>query len=642
VSPPVRTSLTLLAAVLGLALLMLGAFGLARTVGRDRVLGTVTVGSVDIGGLTEDEARAALTSHGDLLATTPVEVGVDSSSQVLNPLAVGFEYDVEGILAEAMSIGREREGGVTAQFRWWLRHFASSESVEPQGSIDPDAAEAVFRAWDDRVIGDPPFPGAVELDGVTPVARYPNAGRQVDRSQAPNALLAAMLDDERSPVTIAVVTWEPELTEADVDEAVGRATLWLAGPVTLSGDGQSVRFSVEDLASAFRSEIRQGSVAEIAFFFDPDAVDGLLAPVREGIERQPVDARLQVEGTSVRVVPGSNGTKVDTAETIRQLELAAQSSGRTGTLPFVEGARPRVTTEALEALDIRHLVSEFTTFHDCCENRVTNIHLIADEVDDVIVPPGAAFGLNAHVGERTEAKGYLPAGTIIGGELEDTIGGGVSQFATTFYNAVYWGGYEDIRHSPHSFYISRYPEGVEATISWPLPELEFRNDGRSGILIKTTYTDTSITVRFYGNNDGRIVRGQHRGGRTSISVVASGGDEARRVSSTTSERFDVTPPPPTDFRGNPELGENQRRVVQSPGDGWSVRVVRTIERRGATTSREWLVRYRPRREIIEVHPCKVPDTSVVCPSVTTTTTLPEETTTTTAPESTTTTAPTPP
>jgi hypothetical protein len=638
VSPPVRTSLTLLAAALGLALLVLGAFGLARSVGRDRVLGTVTVGSVEIGGLTDDEARAALTAQGDLLATTPVDVEIDSTPQVLNPLAVGFEFDTEHVLAEAMTIGREREGGTAAQFWWWLRHFGSSESIEPAGSIDSDAVESVFSAWDDRVIGDPPFPGGVALDGVVPVAQYPKPGRQIDRSQASEVLLAAMLAEERRPVTLPVVTWAPELTEADVDEAVLRAALWLAGPVTLSGDGQSVRLSVEDLASAFRSEIHEGSGADIVFFFDPDAVETFLAPIREGIERRPVEARLQVDGTSVRVVPGSNGTTVDTGETVRQLETAAQSSGRTGTLPFVEGARPQVTTEALEALDIRHLVSEFTTFHDCCESRVTNIHLIADDVDGVIVRPGAAFGLNEHVGERTEAKGYLPAGTIIGGELEDTIGGGVSQFATTFYNAVYWGGYEDIRHSPHSFYISRYPEGIEATISWPLPELEFRNNSRSGVLIKTTYTGTSITVRFYGNNDGRIVRGEHRGGRTSISVVASGGGDARRVSSTTSERFNVTPPPPTEFRGNPELGENQQRVVQSPGDGWSVRVTRTLERGSSSVSREWLVRYRPKREIIEVHPCKVPGTSVVCPSTTTTTTLPE-TTTTLPPDTTTTTTP---
>lgn len=633
---------TRIAASIGLVLLVVaalvvGAFGLARLYGRDTVLGDVTVGSAEIGGLPREDAESALVAYGDGLATRPVTVTLEGETLSVDPLTVGFEFSTEEVLDEAMTIGRDREGGLLSQFVWWIGHFGSSETIEPRATIDEEAADMLFASWDVDVVGNPPSPGGVALDGTTPVAVYPEPGTQIDRLVATGLLHQATLDETRAPVAIPVTTWVPALTDADVDAAVAEAEAWLAGPITLSNDDRSLTFTVEDLASAFVAEVVQQSPAAIELSFDPEVVDDLLEPMRGDVETEPVDARLVVEGTSVRVIPGQNGTAVDAGESTRQLELAVQSPERSGELPFVEGADPDVTTEELESLNITHLVSEFTTYHDCCQDRVTNIHLIADTVDGVIVRPGRSFGLNAFVGQRTEEKGYLPAGTIIGGEIEDTVGGGVSQFATTFYNAVFWGGYEDIAHSPHSFYFTRYPEGIEATISWPLPELEFRNDDADGILIKTTYTDTSITVRFYGNNDGRIIRGSHRNGRTNIEVVARGGEDARRVSADVSERFNVTPPPDTLFRGNPELRENAQNTLQSPADGWSVRVVRTIEQAGRTTSREWLVRYRPKQEIIEVHPCKVPGSGVTCPSATTTTTLPPETTTTTAPETTTTT-----
>ncbi len=166
------------------------------------------------------------------------------------------------------------------------------------------------------------------------------------------------------------------------------------------------------------------------------------------------------------------------------------------------------------------LVSEFTTYHSCCQNRVTNIHLIADAVDGAIVQPGETFSLNERVGKRTTAKGYLPAGAIINGEIvccdsPINIGGGTSQFATTLYNAVFYGGYDEVYHKPHSLYFSRYPLGIEATLGWTGPDVIFRNDTGTPVRIDTSYTSKSITVRLYGNNEGREVTSNVGGWATS-------------------------------------------------------------------------------------------------------------------------------
>ena len=156
------------------------------------------------------------------------------------------------------------------------------------------------------------------------------------------------------------------------------------------------------------------------------------------------------------------------------------------------------------------VVSEFTTFHPAGQARNINIQLIADATDGVVVQPGETFSLNDHVGPRTEAKGYVAAGAIIRGELyccdhPANIGGGTSQFATTLYNAIFFGAYDDVFHRPHSLYFTRYPVVREATLGYPGPDVRFRNDTAYPVTIDTEHTATSVTVRLIGNNEGRSV-----------------------------------------------------------------------------------------------------------------------------------------
>jgi hypothetical protein len=162
--------------------------------------------------------------------------------------------------------------------------------------------------------------------------------------------------------------------------------------------------------------------------------------------------------------------------------------------------------------------------------------------------------------------------------------------------------------------------------------MAFRNNTDRSIMIKTAYTDTSITVRIYGWNDGRIIAGAHRNGSTNFEIIAEGGPEAKVVRGSVSDRTDFTQPT-TEYRPNPELAPDEQVETQSPREGWTVVVTRVIERGGSETEQTWTVRYLAQRQILEVHPCKVPNSGVTCPTTTTLppTTVPPDTTTTSAP-----------
>jgi vancomycin resistance protein YoaR len=122
------------------------------------------------------------------------------------------------------------------------------------------------------------------------------------------------------------------------------------------------------------------------------------------------------------------------------------------------------------------MVSHFRTLYPPGEPRVINIRRAAQLLDGTVLAPGERWSMNSALGRRTRARGFVPAPMISGGVLVNSVGGGISQVATTLYNAAFFAGLRLVAHTPHSFYISRYPMGREATISWGGPELIFQND----------------------------------------------------------------------------------------------------------------------------------------------------------------------
>lgn len=625
----------LLAAVIVVAALFVmlgGAYALTRSASDGEVMGRVQVAGVSIGGLTEAEALGEIRALEEEYLEREIGFSIDASPVSLDPREAGFDIAEEEIVDEALRIGRQGNG--VYQFIWWLRHIFSTEQLRLVGSADEEALHEIFDRWESEVIAMPPSLGAVVLEDGAPQPVYPATGLGLDREASASIINESLLEANPGNDDLPTETIVPRLTRQDIDEAVAEAVELLSEPIRLVYAGEEVVFTPDQLTAAYRSETIAEGTPQIVHSFDPEIIDGYLEPIRANYEAEPVSAEFLITGDAIEIIPGKRGTRIDEDLAAQKLLQAGGTTGRVGQLPIVEDADPEVTTEELEALGIEHLVSSFTTYHSCCEDRVINIQTMADTIDEHIVMPGEEFSINGFVGQRTEEKGYVPAGTIIAGELVDTVGGGVSQFATTMYNAVFWGGYEDITHSPHSYYFSRYPEGIEATVNWRTPELIWRNNTDQAVMIDTQHTGTSITVRIFGDNDGRIVKGEQSGGSTKINVVSQGGPDAHWIEGEVSDRFAFRDPGQPLYRANPELGVDQQNQTQSEREGWSVNVVRRIRRGGTELieEQEWLVTYRPRFAVIEVHPCKVPGTSVTCPTTTTTTTtttIPTTTTTTT-------------
>jgi vancomycin resistance protein YoaR len=168
--------------------------------------------------------------------------------------------------------------------------------------------------------------------------------------------------------------------------------------------------------------------------------------------------------------------------------------------------RDPLSITAAQARRVDSVIGTFTTPYEPGQPRVRNIQRIARAVDGTVVAPGAQFSLNGAAGQRTREKGYVEAPFIADGKIEPSVGGGVSQFSTTLYNAAYFAGLRLDSSQPHSLYIDRYPPGREATLNFGSIDLRWTNDTAAPVVIQTSYTDTSVTVRLLGDNGGRRVR----------------------------------------------------------------------------------------------------------------------------------------
>ncbi len=579
-----RIILYTLGSIVVLGLIAVGL--LAVRTGQEQVIDGYSVNGLDLSGLNRDDALAALKDLEGRMASAPIGIEAGGARFDLLPSEVGFDLD-ENALLDAALAGSSPPSVVEA-VRGWFAAAGPTIALTVSGTVDEQALSRVLDGYE-QALG-AAVEGKITLEGTLPIPQYPRSGQAIDRSTAGPRIAAALFERPRpETVTLDVIEKQPVLSVAAVDRAFDEILLLLDGPITLTRADPDVTLVLNEdqMARALVTRVERSPSPHLAVTLDPAVFDGYLERARTELVSAPESARLFIDDNEkVTVIPGFPGAVIDTDLAIQAAIQAARRPNRTTVLPLQEGVEPEITAEELVGLGGISKISEFTTMHPAGQPRVNNIQLFADHMDGRMLMPGETMSLNETVGMRTLEAGYAPAPTIIKGEIVDTVGGGVSQFATTFYNAVYWAGLEIIEHRPHSYYFSRYPEGIEATISWPMPDLVFRNDTESVVVIKTSYTRDSITVQLYGNNSDRL------------------------ISSQVSGRFAPTEFP-TVYFPNPEVMPWDGEVeTQGGANGWSVKVTRTLTfTDGSTTGQDWTVRYRPWPRHVEVHPCLLPEDS---------------------------------
>ncbi len=480
-----------LVVVLVLALLAVGGYAAAYAVAGDRVPRGTTVAGVDIGGRSPDDAEAALADGLAELDDRPLRVSLGERSTELDPAEAGLSVDVAATVDAA---GAERSWSPGRVLGYW----SGGDDVEPVVDVDAAALAAALADLEEG-LGAEPRDGAVLFADGGVTTRPAEPGRGLEPGSTRAALTAAYLSGD--PVELEITELPPEITDEEVAEAVaGFAEPALSGPVVLRVGGAPLRLEPADYADALAMEARDGRLVPTV---DAAALLPLVDDATAG-DGAPVDARVELVGGRPRVVPAKPGVAFARGDVAAAfLSVVAEPRGEREAEVDGTVRQPGLTTREARALGVREKVSEFTTYYPYAEYRNVNIGRAAELIDGTLLQPGETFSLNDTVGERTRENGFTEGFIISDGIFKEDLGGGVSQMATTTFNAMFFAGLEDVEHKPHSFYIDRYPVGREATVAWGAVDLQFRNDTEHGVLVDAEVTPSTpsaqgvVTVRMY-------------------------------------------------------------------------------------------------------------------------------------------------
>ncbi|MGE3620555.1 MAG: VanW family protein [Acidimicrobiia bacterium] len=487
--------------------LLAGLFGTWAVATSGSDVGTnVELAGTDIGGMSADELAPVVARVAEDFAAAQVEIVTGERTYTTTAAEIGVAVDTEATTLAALATADD--GFVLGRPFRWLGHLFSSRQAHVRFRVDAPTTEQKILELQgaDRV--EPVEPTVELVDGDFRVVPGQD-GRGIDPDRLVEALGRAA-DSGADPLRVEV---EPEAippsgSDEQAEAAAARADALLAEPVEIRTEAGNRTVEPEVLRS-WATLVSTGT--DVAVGLDPAAVAGNLRDLFAGIDGAPKPASFTLEGGNPVVVPDQPG-RVCCGPTPEATILGALESGqRTVEMGLVEGRAAFGVAEA-QQWGITQAVggdnawrngapttgpAGFTTYHSCCEARVTNIHRMADMVRGAVIPPGGTWSINDHVGQRTAAKGFVPAGAIRNGEHVDEIGGGVSQFATTTFNAAYFAGLDIVTYQAHSEYFSRYPIGREATMGYPAPDLRIRNNTPYGVMIWTSYTNTSLTVTMY-------------------------------------------------------------------------------------------------------------------------------------------------
>lgn len=224
----------------------------------------------------------------------------------------------------------------------------------------------------------------------------------------------------------------------------------------------------------------------------PEAPD--LDAIYESCCVSPVDDSLDMEG--YQLVPGTYGCVFDLDEAKK--EIGKAQWGETVSLPM-EYVEPEILGEEVYFRDV---LGTCETRHNDNENRNTNLRLICEILDGMVIEPGEEFSYNDRVGERTPERGFLPAPAYSGNRLIQDYGGGACQGSTTLYNCALLADMEITDRVCHGAAVGYVPRGLDAAVNWATnTDMAFRNTSHFPIKIQAKVEDGYVKMALLGTDE---------------------------------------------------------------------------------------------------------------------------------------------
>jgi len=486
----------LIAAVVGGLLVIVGilyAVGYLAT--GDKVPRKAQISGVAVGGLSRSEAIQKLSVELGPRAAEPLNLTVGDKKAQLKPADAGLAVDY------AQSVDAAG-GGKSLNPRHILRTLTGGSVIEAVVVVDQGKLQTAVGGLA-KTFNHEPVDAAVAYNGTKIKQKQAQEGVALQQDPAAATITRSFLK-VIEPIALPADLTQPAVTNDEADTVVATfAKPVVSAPVKVKVSGAgSFEISPKMLAGSISFIPQDGTLVPA---LDEKKLRRNAGPAIKKVELiEPRNATVRLVNGKPKVIPAVNGTTIAADNLKKAVEpvLIKPAAERTVSVQLT-GEKATFTTKEANKLGIKQVTGQFTTYFPYLPYRNINIGRAAAKINGTVLKPGETFSLNQIVGERTKANGFTEGFIIKDGRFRKELGGGVSQSATTTFNAMFFAGLKDIEHKPHGLFIDRYPPGREATVAWPSLDLKFQNDTKYGVLaqayiVKATPTSRgSITVRMW-------------------------------------------------------------------------------------------------------------------------------------------------
>ena len=550
----------------GAALVML-AGGLAsfRAVYASKIYPNVHIGDVYVGGMTHDEAIAAVEERIDALNTGSIAYHYQSHTWTPALSDVGVTVDVPALVDEALALGRDAKA--TDRLLSTSELIQSDTMVPLRFSVQP----AALSAWLDSVdadINDPAIDATFTAEGgslnITDDATGTGADRDEIVTQINDTLATLAPIDDALPTAVV----PPRITKADLKANEQAVLSIFSNSVTVRFEGEKWEITPEEVSTfmAFHSSVEAGDLQTTVDFDRLELGKFLNQRFAESVNRDPVNAKVQFYGGQLSATSSAEDGK--TLKVTEFANLVAESF--LGNHERVDV--PVITTKAgvrednLESLGIKDRLARVdSNFVNSGESRLTNINTGIRLINNTIVAPGEEFSFNRAVGPIDGNPEFVGGQGIVAGVIQDEFGGGICQVVTTAFRAAIFAGLPITQWHAHTYRLSGYEldgwgAGFDASILQPSWEsdlekwadLRFENNTQNFILISSWSENGIHIMEIYGTDDGRTVE----------------------ISDTTT--WDVPPSDDNKWNVQDELAPGTNYISAYPLDGFGASFTRVV------------------------------------------------------------------
>ena len=545
-----------------------------------RIFPGVSVGGIDLSGLTSEKAAARLAQNLDYPERGRIVFTEAANTWIAAPREVGLYFDFEPSVQTAYEVGRKGDfvTRLSNQYQAWREGVDLTPWLVYDEAKARDYLKAIIAQIDKPVIE-----ASLTVDGIEVVVHSGQVGRAVDLPAALMQLQAQLPTLTDGIISLIVPETSPVILDASAQAEIARkilsAPLVISVPNPQPGDPGPWTFDQRTLASMLTIEkvntaegVRyQVSVnsANLRAFLDGIAPNFLRYPQNAGFTFNDDTRLLEVVQHSV------TGRNLDVDASLQAI-LDKVSAGEHNLSLVIQHTQPAAPDDATgEKLGIKELVSSYKSyFRGSSAERIQNITASSARFHGVLVAPGETFSMASALGDVSLDNGYAEALIIYGDRTIKGVGGGVCQVSTTLFRTVFFGGFPIVERYAHAYRVGYYEQtnngydqslaGLDATVFAPVVDFKFTNDTPYWLLMETYVSASEGTLlwKFYSTSDGRTVDWQSSG------------------------PLNVIEPPEPSYEENPELSKGTIKQVDWAADGADVRVVRTVWRGGNVLSED--------------------------------------------------------